>query len=160
MRSRNAESINAIFASSRNHVRYLGEHHLMPFLFFKSMSMNLKVRWRQSSGKSDAEDADLAATFYEQYQCRCARCDQVPGSRSRFEETVVQMSGLNRIDSGQSLGYTLRRGPRIRPDYALGRYPWRLLIELYPTLIDANQRQNYCYLIGCRLSTTPRRQRT
>jgi hypothetical protein len=80
MRSSNAESINAVFASSRSHVRHLGEHHLIPFLFVKSLFMNLKARWRQTSGKADVEDADLSAAFYEQHHCRCARCDPPPDS--------------------------------------------------------------------------------
>jgi hypothetical protein len=31
--------------------------------------------------------------------------------------------------------------------YALGTYPWRLLIELYPPLLDAISVQDYCYLM-------------
>jgi hypothetical protein len=45
MRSSNAESINAIFASSRNHLRYLGEHHLMPFLFVKMLNGRVLLFW-------------------------------------------------------------------------------------------------------------------
>jgi hypothetical protein len=39
----NEMSIIALVASSRSYVRYLGEHHLMPFLFVKAMFV---ARWR------------------------------------------------------------------------------------------------------------------
>jgi hypothetical protein len=83
MRSSNAESINAIFASSRSHVRYLGEHHPIPFLFVKSMFMNLKARCRQSSGKADAEDVDLPPHSTSSTSA-AARGATKPGSRSGF----------------------------------------------------------------------------
>lgn len=69
-----AESLNRRFAASRNHIRYLAGDNLVPFIYAKTVFLNLRTRARQNFDTEDIEDIDVNALFDEIVPCRCVRC--------------------------------------------------------------------------------------
>ena len=69
-----ADSLNRRWAASRNHIRYLSGRNLIPFLYSKTVFMNLGARVRKEIEKEDVEDCDIAAIFDRVVPCSWKRC--------------------------------------------------------------------------------------
>lgn len=71
-----AEALNRRLAASRTHIRYLSGENLIPFLYVRTLFLNLRARLRQDSNKDDIEDSDIQLYFNEIVPCTCARCTE------------------------------------------------------------------------------------
>lgn len=70
-RTTTAESLNAVLAETRKHVRFLSGSNLIPFLRARMAIMNIIANLRESRGVSDVEDSHLASFFDDLVPCNC-----------------------------------------------------------------------------------------
>jgi len=69
-----AESLNKLWANSKNSVRFLNPENLMPFLIARASIINLKSHYREKYKKADMEDSELSKFSREKVPCTCRRC--------------------------------------------------------------------------------------
>lgn len=72
-----AEAINRLWKNSRNHVRYLAGRNLMPFVFARSIFINLRAKLKETDSLKEVADKSIYSLADELMPCNCLRCDPV-----------------------------------------------------------------------------------
>ena len=70
-RTSTAESINALLAEKRKHVRFLRGSNLIPFLRARMAIVNIMSYLRSTTALNDIEDQDLISFFDSLIICSC-----------------------------------------------------------------------------------------
>lgn len=75
----NAEALNRLWSSSKNHSRHLDPENLMSFLSARAAFMNLRSLYRERTNSTDIEDANMLSFAQNILPCECHRCvDVIP----------------------------------------------------------------------------------
>lgn len=69
-----AESLNRQFSASRRHVRFLAGENLVPFIYVRSLFLNIRAHLRDKYQQADVEDSDLISFANTKMPCGCSRC--------------------------------------------------------------------------------------
>lgn len=69
-----AEAINRTWKISRNHVRYLAGRNFVPFLFCRSLMINLRAVLKETGSQVDVEDKNVYELGNKLLPCNCYHC--------------------------------------------------------------------------------------
>lgn len=69
-----AESINAQWATSRSHIRFLSGDNIVPFITVRAMFLNVKAYMREYHRTQDIDEYHLPDFIRDKFPCRCIGC--------------------------------------------------------------------------------------
>ena len=69
-----AEALNRQWAASRNNIRYLSGDNLVPFLYARSVFINLRAHLRDRENVVDVEDENIIELALNLIPCSCSKC--------------------------------------------------------------------------------------